>query len=179
MKCAFLISLRKLTCSIRTAIQMGKPKKTPEELAEDNKRTDPMGLFNTAEAYWRAAQALEKAKVKGGHADSPVRLLYYHAIELYLKALLRQYYDVDKLSNKFRHNIKRLANRAEKLGLVIVDEDRGLLDLMGDTDIVIRARYSRTGYMVVPAFDDLNRICENLRKSVATILRDAKIMVRL
>jgi hypothetical protein len=34
-----------------------------------------MGLFNTAEAYWKAAQALSAKKLEGGFADSPVRTL--------------------------------------------------------------------------------------------------------
>jgi len=29
----------------------GKAKKTPEEIADDDARTIPMGLFNTAEAF--------------------------------------------------------------------------------------------------------------------------------
>jgi hypothetical protein len=87
---------------------MAQPKKTPEEIAENNERTNSMGLFNTAEAFWKSAVALEKAKVKVGHAESPVRTLYYHAIELYLKALLRQHYSVDMLGKKFGHNTTRI-----------------------------------------------------------------------
>jgi len=138
-----------------------------------------MGLFNTAEAYWNSAQALEKAKVKGGHSASPVRLLYYHAIELYLKALLRQQYSVDALSTKFRHNIKRMAAKAKKLGIVIGNEDREIINSMSKTDVVIRARYIRTGPGLFPTFEGLNRTCENLRKSVGTILRTAGVTVRL
>ena len=84
-------------------------------------------------------------KSRGGHADSPVRTLYYHAIELYLKALLRQHYRVDELQNKFRHNIKRMRAKAEKSGLSLMDEDREVLALMKG-DVLIRARYIRTGF---------------------------------
>jgi hypothetical protein len=107
-------------------LQMPKREKTAEEIADDNERTNSMGLFNTAEAYWQSAHALAAAKVKAGHADSPVRTLYYHAIELYLKALLRQHYGVDDLSKKFGHKITRMMARAEKHGLPIMDEDREL-----------------------------------------------------
>ena len=103
---------------------MVKPEKTPQEIAEDNKPTNEMGLFNTAEAYWRATHALAGAKVPGGFADSPVRTLDYHAIELYLKAMLRQHYSVDDLQNKFRHSIKRMKAKAERNGLCLMDEDR-------------------------------------------------------
>jgi hypothetical protein len=118
---------------------MPKREKTAEEIADDNQRTNSMGLFNTAEAYWKSAGALAAAKIKGGHAHSPVRTLYYHAIELYLKALLRQHYGVDDLSKKFGHKTKRMMAKAEKYGLPIMDEDREVLTLMGDTDVVIRA----------------------------------------
>lgn len=48
-----------------------------------------------AEAYRLSAMALETTKVRIGHADSPIRFLYYHALKLYLKALLRQKHNVE------------------------------------------------------------------------------------
>jgi HEPN domain-containing protein len=156
---------------------MAKPKKTPEESADDNERTNSMGLFNTAEAYWRGAQALAAAKVPGGFADSPVRTLYYHAIELYLKALLRQHYSVDDLQIKFRHSIKRMRAKAERHGLSLMDEDREVLALMKG-DILIRARYTRTGYGTFPTIEALDRTCMSLRESVGTLLRKAGVLVR-
>jgi hypothetical protein len=154
---------------------MAQPKKTPEEIAENNERTNSMGLFNAAEAFWKSAVALEKAKVKVGHAESPVRTLYYHAIELYLKALLRQHYSVDMLGKKFGHNTTRIVKMAEELGLLVMDEDREVFALMGDTDIVVRARYIRTGSGTFPTLEALNRVCKTLRESVAIILRKAEI----
>jgi hypothetical protein len=73
---------------------VSKKNKSPEEIQDDNERTNSMGLFNMAEAYRLSALALEKAKVKIGHADSPIRWLYFHALELYLKALLRRKYPI-------------------------------------------------------------------------------------
>jgi hypothetical protein len=157
---------------------MAKLEKRPEEIAEDNKRTNEMGLFNTAEAYWRAAQALAAAKVRGGFADSPVRTLYYHAIELYLKALLRQHYNVDDLQNKFRHNIKRMRAKAEKHGLCLMDEDREVLALMKG-DVLIRSRYIRTGFGTFSTIEGLDRTCKSLREGVGALLRKAGVQVRL
>jgi hypothetical protein len=136
--------LKALMCNL-VRCPMAKPKKTHEEIADDNERTNSMRLFNTAEAYWIAAHTLAAAKVKGGFADTPVRTLYYHAIELYLKALLRQYYGVDDLSKKFGHKIVRMTKEAEKRGLFIMDEDRDVFALMSEADVVIRSRYIRTG----------------------------------
>jgi hypothetical protein len=52
---------------------------------EEEKRTTTLGLFNFAESYWAAAEALDNAKLKSTHPSSPVSFLYYHAIELYQK----------------------------------------------------------------------------------------------
>jgi hypothetical protein len=51
--------------------------------------------------------------------------------------------------------------------------------MIENADIAIDARYIRTGYKSVPAFDDLNRACENLHKSVGVVLRNKRVMVRL
>jgi hypothetical protein len=102
---------------------MAKRKKSNQEIAEENQRTNSMGLFVTAEAFAVSARALEANPIKHGFRLSPVHVLYFHAIELYLKALLRQKYSVHDLENKFRHNIKRMTKEAKKLGLKISKED--------------------------------------------------------
>lgn len=52
-------------------------------------RTNEVGLFNMAESYWKSAAALHEASPRVTYALSPVLFLYYHTIELYLKAFLR------------------------------------------------------------------------------------------
>ena len=74
---------------------MAKPEKTAEEIAEDNKRTNEMGLFNTLKRTGELRKRWQRQNAEGRLADTPVRTLYYHAIELYLKSLLRQHYSVD------------------------------------------------------------------------------------
>jgi len=151
--------------------------KTPEELADDNARTTPLGLFNTAEAYRSSAAVLEQAKLRGGHADSPIRFLYFHAIELYLKALLRQEHNVDAIKSSFGHSIRQLVPEAERLGLCVADEDREIFSLMMDTDAVIEARYVRTGAKTWPTLEGLNRTCASIREQVGKLLREANIAV--
>jgi hypothetical protein len=75
-----------------------------------------MGLFNMAEAYRLSPMALETTKVKIEYADSPIRFLYYHALGLYLKALLRQKHNVEMIIT-FGHKFERLVTDAEQLGL--------------------------------------------------------------
>jgi HEPN domain-containing protein len=149
-----------------------------EEITDDY-RTTSLGLFNLAEAFWRAAHTLANAKVEGGHADSPVRTLYYHAIELYLKALLRQHYNVDDLKHKFGHRFSRLAAEAEAHGLTFDDEDRDVLALMADSDVIMRARYIRTGAGTFHTLEGLELTCKRLRETVGALLRKAKVPVRV
>ena len=152
--------------------------KSPEELQDDNERTNSMGLFNTAEAYRLSAMTLEKVKVKSGHAHSPIRFLYYHALELYLKALLRQEHSVETIKG-FAHKFERLVMEAEKLGLLVMDEDREVFSIMIDTDTIIEARYIRTGPKTWPTFEALRRTCDSMRESVGSLLRGAGVLVRI
>jgi len=55
-----------------------QPEPTTQEITEED-RTTSLGLFNFAEAFWRAAQVLAEAKIKGGHARTPVSFRYYHS----------------------------------------------------------------------------------------------------
>jgi hypothetical protein len=158
---------------------VARKEKTAEEIADDEKRTTAIGLFNRAEAYWLSACALEKASVKHGHADSPVRYLFYFAIELYLKAFIRDHHTLEDLEKKFGHKTTKLSARAEKLGLTFDAHDKELFAMVGDTDIVIRARYIRTGAARWPTFATLNATCENLREDVGEALKKKGNPVRI
>lgn len=153
----------------------------PEVDEEAEKRTTPLGLFNFAESYWIGAHALNDAKIKSTHSDSPVSFLYYHAIELYLKSFLRFHgHTVAELaSRKFGHSSRQLKKRATQLGLTFDDEDAEVLRLMSKTDAVIRSRYLQTGFFRWPSPEALDRTCRSLRVSVGAALRDGGIHVRL
>lgn len=147
---------------------------------DEDARTTPMGLFNYAESYWRAARALKKAKLKTTHPDSPISFLYYHAVELYLKSFLRFHdHTAKELRNRnFGHDITRLTDRAAKLDLPFMDEDNDVFMLMAETDAVIRSRYIQTGAFRVPTPDALDRTCKSLRESVGEVLIKAGLPVR-
>ena len=153
----------------------------PRKEDDWQERTTSIGLFNFAESYWQAANALNKVQLKSTHPDSPVAFLYYHAIELYLKAFLRMHghRPFELASWKFGHSTHRLKNRAEKLGLTFNNEDLEVLSLMATTDAVNRSRYIQTGYFRWPAPGVLDRTCKSLRKSVGSKLREKGITVRL
>jgi hypothetical protein len=143
----------------------------------DDERTNSLGLFNTAEAYQLSAMALPE--IKHGHADKPLRFLYYHALELYLKALLRQKHSMATVRNKFGHQIKLLAREAETLGLVVGENDRAVLVLIDDTDAMIDSRYIKTGTKRLATLEALRRTCKSIRDCVGTILRSNGVPVRL
>ena len=149
------------------------------EPTDDDERTNSLGLFNTAEAYRLSARALQAAKVRHGNADKPLRFLYYHALELYLKALLREKHSMATVRNKFGHQIKLLVREAETLGLVVGEIDRFVLALIDDTDAMIDSRYIRTGTKRVAALEALDGTCKRIRDGVGTILSNNGVPVRL
>jgi hypothetical protein len=148
---------------------------------DDDSRSSPLGFFNVAESYWVAAVALEKAKLKTTHPTSPISFLYYHAIELYLKAFLRMHgHSAKELrGRKFGHRTCCLSERAAVIGLHFDDEDLQVFSLMACTDAVIRSRYIETGYFRWPAPEALDRTCKSLRQSVGQALKKANIPVRI
>jgi hypothetical protein len=85
------------------------PKPTADELAEEWRRSAPIGYFNFAETYRTSARALRRSKAESSHKDSPIRFLYYHAIELYMKAHLRLH-EVHpyELRTKYGHSAEAL-----------------------------------------------------------------------
>jgi hypothetical protein len=144
-------------------------------------RSSPLGFFNLAESYWKAAVALVKAKVDCTHSNSPISFLYYHAIELYLKSFLRMHdHTAKELRGKsFGHRTCCLSERAAALGLHFDDEDLQVFSLMACTDAVIRSRYIETGYFHWPAPEALDRTCKSLRQLVGQELMKANLPVRM
>ncbi len=123
--------------------------------------------------------ALRAAKVRHGHADNPVRWLYRHVLELYLKALLRTKHSPKALQKKFGHNIERLAKEAEAFGLAVMDEDRAVFANIDSSNAIIEARYIKTGSKTWETFEALNRACDSIRQSVGEILHQSGVPVRL
>jgi hypothetical protein len=147
----------------------------------DEERTNEVGLFNTAESYWKSAAALYAVNVKASHARSPVLFLYYHAIELYLKAFLRgNGHSAKELrGKKFGHKICCLSERAAELGLTYMDEDKEIFSRMGSTDAMLRSRYIQTGFTNWPTPEGLERTCLSLRVAVAKNLREKGLTIWL
>ena len=165
------------------------PKPTPEELAEEEKRSTPHSFFHYAYAYWRAALDLQQAysraaqdpqqrKLRAGHKDAPLYFLYYHAVELYLKAfLLAHGFHPYELRTKYGHDVGKLSRTAAQLGLSFSPADAETFRFMSAT--ALGHRYLVTGpsqRLREPALDE---ICRTLHVSVGNELRAKDYPVRI
>ena len=145
---------------------------------EEDERTTDVGLFHYANSFRKSAKALNKAKVKATHPDAPVCFLFYHSIELYMKAYLRHSgYSVNELRG-LSHGFVKLGKAFEAKGGVLDDEDREILELLDETGSFIRARYIRTGAFTRPAEEALSRTTKSLHESVREKLKSAGKPVR-
>jgi hypothetical protein len=161
-------------------VEVNKKNKTPEQIADDEQRTTPLGLFNTAIAYWSAAEALEKLKLDTPRKHAPVRFLYFHALELYLKSFLRVHgYSLAQLE-KLRHDFSKIVSSTSERGLNLMEEDKQVLLRIASSDMMIRARYIRTGAVQgwLPT-KVLNDTCRKLHQEVGDSLKKKGILVRL
>lgn len=157
---------------------MAKKQRTPEEIANEESRTTPMGLFNTACSYHLATRELEKLDLRGTHPRMPVLLLCFHTIELFLKSFLRLNHTVAQLSSRdFGHRLPELAKAAKANKLFITKKDMAIIG-MCDLDLVFGARYIKTGLYSMPELEDLLAVCDRLKHRVRGSLRRKKVMVR-
>ncbi|MCK1754182.1 hypothetical protein IVA78_02900 [Bradyrhizobium sp. 137] len=155
-----------------------KKERTPEEIADEERRTTAMSLYNTACSYHLAARELEKLNLRGTHPSMPVQLLYFHTIELFLKSFLRLTHSVAQLSSRdFGHRLPALATAAKENKLFITKKDMAVIG-MCDLDLVFGARYIKTGCYTRPHADGLLGVCNRLRKRIRVKLRKSKVMVR-
>lgn len=137
-----------------------------------------MGLFHFANSYRRAADALGTMKSDATHPDAPRSFLYFHAIELYLKAFLRHHDHTVGELQKLRHGFGQLTQLFDDRGGFLEDEDRDVLEIMDKTSSVIRSRYIETGYFERPSIEGLARTTSSLHGTVRSALRKAGRSVR-
>ncbi len=59
--------------------------------------------------------------MKTTHPDAPITYLYFHSIELFLKAFLGAHgHTIEELEKKCRHHIGRMRDRATEVGLTFL-----------------------------------------------------------
>ena len=137
-----------------------EPVRFPEHLDEDE-RVTALGLFHSAHSYAMSAIVLKKADISIIRSDDPIRFLYTHAIELYLKSFLRlKGVTVQQLrSREFGHRISVLRSKAQEFGLQLKHFEEEQLDLLDDG---IRDRYPEIGFRTILSEDALWQLCSKL-----------------
>ena len=135
----------------------------------DDARSTPVGFYHYAHAYAASALALTSAHVASTHPDAPIRFLYSHAVELYLKSYLLLNGVSLKLlgSHDFGHNVARLLDHAEQLGLAAQDVHRAYAQFLNEA---ISDRYIQTGSRRVLSNENLFEFCVYLHDQIGPLI---------
>jgi hypothetical protein len=140
-----------------------------------------IGTFNFADSYRQAGSALRTLEWADSvsHARSPVEFLYWHAIELFLKAFLLAcgMSETELRGRKYGHNLSNLVNEATNRGLALEADDSEVLSLMPTADDMIDLRYIKVGLRKAPKLEALETISNNLYRLVGLALRDKAICI--
>jgi hypothetical protein len=138
---------------------------------EEIDRHSSLGYYNYAASYHAAAELIVAEGLEATHPSSPAMAMYCHAIELYLKSFLRLHRISAVRLRWIGHDFQKLQSRARTCGLILSDEDCGLIDWM--ESLWSRARYLETGFYQAPRIQSVAGTCRNLKQSVCEALRAA------
>ena len=135
----------------------------------------PIGTFNYAHSFLGAAKALDRLKWEDRetHSESPTEFLYWHSIELFLKAyLLVDGMELKTLrSRNYGHNLTALTEEAKKRGLQLTSKDEELISFMPSTEDMIDLRYLKVGVRTVPKLFEVEATCASLYSLVGAELK--------
>ena len=102
-----------------------------------------------------------------------MHFLYFHGIELYLKALLvRLDHDLDDLRKAHGHRVRPLAKLCQQQGLQLSLDAEQVINLMSDTDNVISSRYIRLGRHQRLPFSEYYETCLSLHEQIGQMVYD-------
>ncbi len=133
----------------------------------DEPSNTAVGYFNYAHSFAESAVSLQNQRITATHPDAPIRFLFAHAIELYLKSyLITNNVSMDDLQNKFRHNLLKLANKSNTLGLGLDQADLEIFKHLNSTDNAITSRYIRIGAHKVSPLEALHHTCCRLHSGI-------------
>jgi hypothetical protein len=140
-------------------------------------RTTALGMYNFAESYRHAGDRVTASKAKPLLFDAPIRFLYYHSVELYLKSCLRgDGRSPGEIKSKYGHGFLKLQRACENRGLVIDDEDVAVIELI-DGSNYWRSRYIETGFGRFATLPALARTCDSLAQYAFEFLQSRNILV--
>lgn len=121
-----------------------------------------IGTFNYAHSFFVAAKLLWSAeeKERSTHPESPIEFLFWHAIELFLKAyLMSAGDDPDTVRKRFGHRVHQLALEAKERGLSLEQRDLDVIAFMPAQEDMIELRYLTLGIKTVPDLEEVEDAC--------------------
>lgn len=142
-----------------------------------DERTTPLGLFQFAHSYAASAIMLTRHPTRSPHRDAPVRYLFAHAAELYLKSFccLNGATVRELSSRKLGHDLEALGARATELGLHIDSDLIARLAVMNDA---ILDRYIVTGARQVLENEEMLSVCARLNNEIGPLIYKAERLSR-
>jgi hypothetical protein len=146
--------------------------------AEENARTTEVGLFHYAVSYNEAADFLATKNTRSIHPEAPREFLYVHAIELYLKASLRNSGKTVKELRVIGHSLAKLVEEFQRLGNRLTGDEIASISFISDSNANLQARYIRTGAYTKMTNDTLSDLADKLRGAVGTELKTSGHPVR-
>lgn len=116
--------------------------------------------------YHLCAKQLEDNPPHGIQFDAPARHLYYHSIELFLKAHLISNGDTMEDLEGLGHDLCELYRRAVQRGLAHSEYVESVIDLARESSQQMLARYIRAGVMTRPHLVHLGQVSAELHDHV-------------
>jgi hypothetical protein len=149
-------------------------------MGESFSSTTPVGFINKAEAYRVGAQVLARElKGVGGWAGDPIRYLYYHCIELYMKAALISAGRTGSQLRVLSHSFVKLAEACNAAGLGLSEQDDlNVLALIDSQNNYIKARYHYVGGFKVATVQALDCTAHELAVLAVQMIRRSGVPVR-
>lgn len=145
------------------------------QLIDIDERTTPIGLFHYAHSYAASAICITEQEIDAVHPDAPIRFLFSHALELYLKSfLLLRGITMERLrSREFGHDLVKLAEEAQQHQLLISST---YLDQLAVANQQILDRYIVVGVRRVLEPETLHSICKDFNQQIGGLIySEAKI----
>jgi HEPN domain-containing protein len=146
-------------------------------MTDDDDRITAMGLYQIAESYRICGSSLVTQLPSVLKSDDPVRFLFFHAIELYLKAVLRSSGASVLQVKTIGHNIEKLIDMTKSSGFALpTDAEQGLV-FFADQAAIMETRYLKTGYSNRPTLEGLRDLTDMVREEASRVLRLAGLRI--
>jgi hypothetical protein len=141
-------------------------------------RTTAVGLYHYGLSYQACAEQLRCSPPDDLAFDAPIRFLYWHTSELFMKAFLRAAGLGVRELRDIGHRLGRLHNECVERGLPLGSYPSAFFDFTDEAE-PLEARYIVTGYREGQAsLGALSQLCGELQEAVRADLQKRNLPVR-